>query len=304
MNIGLCSEHNGKLRVSKRDFAGQGIGWRFITDAIRELVAAGLLAVTSGKSNGLKNPPNFYRLTFLGTIHGPATWRPQSSETAALSNRKRKVKPMPAEIFSPAMKGDPGSGHERCLSKADLPAMKGDPIEANSPAMKGDPFIIFLASNAEASLPLSPSNSPPNGTIGSNGSARASQVIAYAVAHAAWIARYGLPTHAEAGLLRACYRLGETTAAEWAVIERYLRPRDNKPPEAFYMATGGDRIWIIFDADRKPIDHARFELRMDAWRHVDRLRDVGRCGPAVDMPSPEVLSMPIWRLRPRLTRGH
>jgi hypothetical protein len=119
------------------------------------------------------------------------------------------------------------------------------------------------------------------------------------VVHRNWITRYGLPTHAEAGILRACYGLGETTAAEWSVIEGFIRPRDGKPPEAFYTVIGGDRIWIVVDGKGAPIDHAPFDSRMDAWRHIDRLRHAAGCGPAVHMPSPEVLSIPIWRMRPR-----
>jgi hypothetical protein len=131
-------------------------------------------------------------------------------------------------------------------------------------------------------------------------------VTAYAIAYRNWIARYGLPTHEEAGILRACYQLGETTAAEWSVIEGFIRPKDGKPPEAFYTVIGGDRIWTVVDADRKPVEGVDpFESLSDAWRHVDRLRHKAGCGPAVDMPSPEVFSMPNWRgAEPRRERGH
>jgi hypothetical protein len=47
-------------------------------------------------------------------------------------------------------------------------------------------------------------------------SARQSQVAAYAVAHRSWAARFGLPTHIEADILRACNGIGDTTADEWA----------------------------------------------------------------------------------------
>ena len=286
VNIGLCSEHNGQLRVSFRDFAKQGVGMRFIADAIQELVAAGLLAVKPGKSTGLKNPPNFYRLTFLGTIDGPATWRPQPTEAAALSNRKRKAKPMPEKIFSPPPKGDAAPPPKGDAGKANFPPPKSDAVEANSPPPKGDAFIIFLAGNAEDSLPPSPPLSPPNGTNGSSGLDRTDRVTAYAMAHWNWMARYGLPTHSEAGLLRACYGLGETTAAEWSVIEGFIRPKDGKPSEACYTVIGGDRIWIIVDADRKPVEGIDpFESISDAWRHIDRLRHKAGCGPAVSADS-------------------
>lgn len=62
--------------MSFREFAKHGVGWRFVSGAIKELVGAGLLTVKQGKRRGLKSAPFSYRLTFLGTIDGPAGWQP------------------------------------------------------------------------------------------------------------------------------------------------------------------------------------------------------------------------------------
>jgi hypothetical protein len=54
---------------------------------------------------------------------------------------------------------------------------------------------------------------------------RPAGVVAYAAAHRDWIAEHGrLPTHDEAKGLRASYRIGETSAAEWAIIREYIAP--------------------------------------------------------------------------------
>ena len=38
-------------------------------------VAAGLVAIAKGRGSGRRHPPNLYRLAFLGTLEGPATWK-------------------------------------------------------------------------------------------------------------------------------------------------------------------------------------------------------------------------------------
>jgi hypothetical protein len=48
------------------------------------------------------------------------------------------------------------------------------------------------------------------------------RIEAYAMAHANWIGRFGLPTHDEVALLRACYVLPKTTAVEWTVISAHF----------------------------------------------------------------------------------
>jgi hypothetical protein len=67
-------EENGDLRVSYQQFVGHGVGRRLIAPALQELVYAGLLAITQSKPNGKFKPANLYRLIFLGTMDGPATW--------------------------------------------------------------------------------------------------------------------------------------------------------------------------------------------------------------------------------------
>jgi hypothetical protein len=44
------------------------------------------------------------------------------------------------------------------------------------------------------------------------------EVSAYGLAHAGWITRHGLPSHAEAAALRQCYGLPTTSTAEWNTI--------------------------------------------------------------------------------------
>jgi hypothetical protein len=119
MNIGLWSEQNGKLRVSVREFAKHGVGRRFTAGAVKELINAGLLAVTKGKARGSQRPPNFYRLTFLGTIDNPATWKPVESDAAEPSKPAgRKTEPMPIQkIFT---------APQRCAGTAP----KGAPVKA------------------------------------------------------------------------------------------------------------------------------------------------------------------------------
>jgi hypothetical protein len=46
-----------------------------ICPALQELVEAGLLAITKGRREDKPERPNLYRITFLGTVDGPATWR-------------------------------------------------------------------------------------------------------------------------------------------------------------------------------------------------------------------------------------
>lgn len=136
------------------------------------------------------------------------------------------------------------------------------------------------------------------------------------MAHRNWIARYGLPTKADADALRASYRVGDTTADKWSLIESYIRPADGKPPEASYTAIlRGTDAWIIVDHDNNEVAITRtnrkgelvdsFESRMDAWHYIDKLRYAARCGPIVSETSPEILSMPIWRgEEPWRMRGH
>jgi hypothetical protein len=71
---------NGLLRVSARQFGQHGVNTRFTCGAIRELEKARLLGVIKGKPNGKYAAANLYRLKFLGTVDGPATWRRSQAE--------------------------------------------------------------------------------------------------------------------------------------------------------------------------------------------------------------------------------
>jgi hypothetical protein len=113
-------------------------------------------------------------------------------------------------------------------------------------------------------------------------SARQSQVAAYAVARS-WTARFGLPTHIEADILRACNGIGDTTADEWAVIQGYIVP--SRP----YRAVCRDGLWrtVANDGTEFPFLSSRTARR---WRHVDRLRGVANSAPAAAAETPPRLS--------------
>jgi hypothetical protein len=84
------SEANGRLRVSYQQFEDCGIGARLISPALRELEQAGLLAITKGEQRGKFREPNLYRVTFYGTIDGPATWRAEP-ETNVVQLPRRHI---------------------------------------------------------------------------------------------------------------------------------------------------------------------------------------------------------------------
>jgi hypothetical protein len=81
---------NGALRVSTRQFAGRDKGLRHVLSAIRELEESGLLAVVKDKPNGKYAAANLYRLKFLGTIDGPATWRRPGDDAAKTISTTQK----------------------------------------------------------------------------------------------------------------------------------------------------------------------------------------------------------------------
>jgi hypothetical protein len=68
-------EANGKLRISYRQLADHGIGWRLIKKSVMELIDGELIEVTNKEWRGCYKPHNLYRITFLGTVDGPATWK-------------------------------------------------------------------------------------------------------------------------------------------------------------------------------------------------------------------------------------
>lgn len=122
---------------------------------------------------------------------------------------------------------------------------------------------------------------------------RPAQIVAYAVAHRSWIARFGLPTHIEADILRACYGVGDMTADEWSVIAGYIVPK--RP----YRAVLREGFWRIVAGDGTEFPLPVFEDRSDAWRHVDRLR-------GITMPPSSVVAQirPMRICEPRRERGH
>src|SRR5271166_5306500 len=84
-----------------RQFEICGVGMRLISRAVNELIEAGLLAVAHGAKRGSQRPLNRYRLTFLGTLNGPPTWRnAENTENADLSKMPPKM-PDQKKIRSP-----------------------------------------------------------------------------------------------------------------------------------------------------------------------------------------------------------
>jgi hypothetical protein len=77
-------------RYRVRQLAGRDKGLRHFLSAIRELENAGLLAVAKDKPNGKYAAANLYRLKFLGTIDGPATWRRPGDDAAKTISTTQK----------------------------------------------------------------------------------------------------------------------------------------------------------------------------------------------------------------------
>ena len=339
-NKRLCYEKNGELRVSVREFEQHGVNRRFVSGAIKELVAAGLLAKKPGKRRGLKSAPFFYRLTFLGTIDGPATWKPaetQGEVGAGPNIQKRKAKLMQTKIFSPPPKCTTVPPPKCTTADPYLPPPKCTTADSDSPPPKCTTFMISSSGMAETA-PLNGQTAPtpeisessPHLAIcpelaaakpkrRSNGAAdpgRADRLIAYAMTHRGWIERFGLPSKDEADALRTCYRIGDTTADEWLLIQAHMCPIGGKPPQASYTAIlRGIDAWVIVDGDRDEVPITRtnrkgklvdsFESRMDAWHYIDKLRYAAGCVSVGSETSPEVLSMPTWRgAEARRMRGH
>jgi hypothetical protein len=173
---------------------------------------------------------------------------------------------------------------------------------------------------------------------------RQHRVIAFAAAHRDWIATNGrLPTHDEASALRATFRIGETSAAEWEVIREIVSPRDPRPA-ASYRAVCRNRVWAIIGGDGNDVPipercstpawtrratftsyNGRHKLkwhdsaqivrlrncadRMATWAHIAKLRE--EAGIKTPIPiSPFVSVIPPAtpcsnpRSRPRTMRGH
>lgn len=118
------------------------------------------------------------------------------------------------------------------------------------------------------------------------------QVIAYAMVHAGWIAKYGMPTQAEIAVLRSCYgipvaalaqrvRAGRLTAAdEWAIIDRYIHPPlpNGLPAVAYWRVIRVGTIvtksvgWVIVDRNGSRVSGKEFESCIAAMDALDEAR--------------------------------
>ncbi|MBG0797171.1 hypothetical protein IYX23_05650 [Methylocystis sp. L43] len=203
---------NGKLRVSVRQFEECGVAMRLAKSAIAELVDGGLVAVMPGAASGSLAPPNLYRITFHGTLDDDPTWAAESQqETIAMSNEKFFSHPPKVKrAHPPIVKREKPIHTPQSLSGAAkiTPPNREASIISSGGGRSGE------CSKGTAPLPDMPPSPGPT--------AREMRVEAYAIAHANWIRRFGLPTHDEVALMRACYVLPKTTAAEWTVISAHF----------------------------------------------------------------------------------
>jgi hypothetical protein len=75
-------QENGRLKVTWNDFVKFGIGRRFISQALGELISAGLVAIEiPGRHicHGMPGDPTQYRLTWL-PVAEPNNFRPPTNE--------------------------------------------------------------------------------------------------------------------------------------------------------------------------------------------------------------------------------
>ncbi len=158
-NLQHRSEKNGQLQVSFEQFVEHGVGRRFVRPALNELVSLGLLAISSGTARGCQRPPNLYRLAFLGTLEGPATWTGYAtSATEAVPKRASKSSRMKAAHLQRTIecspeKNGPAPAPEGALEKKHFPPPKGAP----APPPEGE-----LAPHPEGAL-AGPNRPPPEG---------------------------------------------------------------------------------------------------------------------------------------------
>ena len=90
---------NGNLAVSHRQMIAVGVDGKFVRASIGKLVAAGFLEVKRGAARGSQEAPNIYRITFLGTTEGPATWRKPEEAEAVVAPKKPRKKSFKAEAL-------------------------------------------------------------------------------------------------------------------------------------------------------------------------------------------------------------
>ncbi len=238
---------NGTLRVSYRQFKELGIGDRHIGLALNELVEAGLLAVTKGEYRGLKEAPNLYRLTFLGTTEGPSTWKmPEECEPVAEQKRPRKRSFKAKALEQSKAKAEVLPKYHSPVAFGEAaPVAFGEAADIHLPVAFGEaPKRVCVSLAAEA---------PPPATI-------ATPAIAPQPAHQPKPVGGYLVAGRHQGKSGAV-QIEDYTAillrkGEWHVIDS----------ESNAVPTGR------FNDDGTPVEY--FSDRMAAWSHIDKLRAV------------------------------
>lgn len=205
---------NGKLRVSVRQFTECGVAMRMAKGAIAELVDAGLIAVTKGVARGSLAAPNLYRITFHGTLDGGPTWAAGSpKEATAMPEEKLFAHPPKVKRAHPpkVKREKPIYTPQSCSGEAKITPPKGEAsIISSRGGRSGE-----CSKGTDPRPEIAPDPDPAT-------TARAMRVEAYAIAHANWVRRFGLPTREDVALMRACHLLPTTTAAEWAIISDHF----------------------------------------------------------------------------------
>lgn len=205
---------NGKLRVSVRQFAECGVAMRFAKGAIAELESAGLIAVTKGVARGSLVPPNLYRITFHGTLEDDATWTAEKPQQKASAMSEEKFFSHPQKV----KRGRP----QKVKRETSIHTPKRYSGKAKITPPKGEASIIYSDDREERDCSEGILAFPSSNTPLDPKTARAMRVDAYAIAHANWVRRFGLPTHDAIALMRVCYLLPTTTVEEWAIISAHF----------------------------------------------------------------------------------
>jgi hypothetical protein len=229
---------NGRLRVSFRQFADCGVAMRFAASGIAELVDAGMIAVTKGVASGSLDAPHLYRITFHGTLDAAPTWRNRQKEMQAVPEEKLFSHPLKVKRAHPPKVKRGTSFHtpQRCSEEAEITPPEGEASIISSGVGGRENVSTVPSLHPHDATPAHPAAlfytfSPMPGRFAIAGrvvvgepsaTPRSMRVEAYAMAHANWIRRYGIPIHDEVAVLRACYAVPTTTTAEWAVISAYF----------------------------------------------------------------------------------
>ncbi len=214
---------NGQLRVSARQFAECGVGMRLVSCAVAELVDAGLIAVTKGLASGRFSPrPISIGSPFTGILVDGATWT---------GDGQKEANPMPVEKIS---------AHPQKVRRAHPQKVRrGTPIctpisldgEAKIAPPKGETSIIYSGDGWSG---VCTKGTIPHTVLAPEPAPRALRVEAYAIAHANWIRRFGLPTNAEVATLprlsaMPCPKSSHATACS-ATLRRRRQWRGRSPP--------------------------------------------------------------------------